>query len=88
MNERKTNYNNLLARRGMAKLWIRSPNVPVWTYWSNGDEKRVHSSGALLWNNGKISCAHEYPEEWKLARKLEPKLSRAMMKLSEIISAK
>jgi len=41
----------------------------------------------LLWTNGDVTRAHEHPSEWKLAQQLEPKRSRAMMKLAEILSA-
>jgi len=83
----ETNCNNRLVRRGLAKLWSRSPNVPVWKHRNNGNETRVHSSGMLLWTNGDVTRAHEHPSEWKLAQQLEPKRSRAMMKLAEILSA-
>lgn len=83
----KMGCSSRMVRRGLGWLWGQSPYCPVWTHQSQSVETRVHSSGRLLWVNGKLSKASDYPNEWILAQRLEPKLSRAMMKLAEILSA-
>ena len=76
-----------MVRRGLNWLWSASNRSPVWTHRSQGIETRVHSSGQLIWVNGEVFKASDYPKEWMIARRLEPKQSRAMMKLAEILSA-
>ena len=47
----------------------------------------MHSSGRLIMVNGELSKAEDFPHEWELAQRLEPKTNRAMMKLAEILFA-